>query len=105
MRHFLRPALAAVAAVTLLVAGVAAAQDAAGVAKPSCKRPEFPGRLASESQKRTFNKDIESYAECIKKYVADQQKIADDHIKAANQAAADYNNTVKQIQAEIDAAK
>ena len=75
------------------------------VSKPACKRPEFPGKMASDNQKRGFNKDIETFAECIKQYVADQQKQADSHIKAANQAAIDYNTTVKELQAEIDAAK
>ena len=101
------PAAATPAAGT---AGTAAAPAAGGdayatVNKPGCKRPEFPGRLASDLQKRAFNKDIEGYAECIKQYVAEQQKQADAHIKAANQAAVDYNSTVKELQAEIDAAK
>lgn len=83
----------------------APAVQAQDIAKPSCTRPQYPGKLASENQKRSFNKDVEGYAGCIKKYVSDQQKLADDHIKAANAAAAEYNDAVKQIQAEIDASK
>lgn len=85
-------------------APAAHAQDAT-IAKPTCARPQFPGKLASEGQKRSFNKDVEGYAACIKKYVGDHQKLADDHIKAANAAAAEYNDAVKQMQAEIDSAK
>jgi len=88
----------------LCAAPGALAQDA-NIAKPACSKPQFPGRLASENAKKTFNKDVETYAQCIKKYVADQQKLADDHIKAANAAAADYNNAVKELQSEIDKAK
>jgi len=86
-------------------AGAAIAQDSANITKPSCTKPQYPGRLASENQKKSFNKDVEGYAACIKKYVGEQQKLADDHIKAANAAAAEYNDAVKQMQADIDAAK
>ncbi|MEP7207818.1 MAG: hypothetical protein ABI920_12835 [Casimicrobiaceae bacterium] len=103
MKHPIRLALAVVAASSILGSGAAMAQET--VTKPTCKRPEYPGKGGTEVQKRTFNKDIEVYAECIKKYVAEQQRLADDHIKAANSAASEYNTTVKQIQAEIDAAK
>lgn len=95
----------AVCAAFACAAPFAVAQDAATVAKPSCNKPQYPGRLASETQKKSFNKDVETYAACIKKYVTDQQKLADDHIKAANAAAADYNNAVKELQTEIDKAK
>lgn len=91
----------------------ALAQDATpSVAKAECKKPQFPGRLASDNAKRAFTKDVSAYGDCIKKYVAAQQKVADEHnqiannhIKAANQAAAEYNAAVKEIQDEIDAAK
>lgn len=108
MARTLRLALiASFTATCALMGSVAQAQDAAPstVTKPACKKPEFPGKLASENQKKAFNKDIESFADCIKKYVAEQQKIADEHIKAANQAAADYNSAVKEIQSEINEAK
>ncbi len=108
MGRSLRLALVASFTATFALMGsIAAAQDApaGAVSKPACKKPEFPGKLASETQKRAFNKDIEGFADCIKKYVAEQQKIADDHIKAANQAAADYNNAVKELQSEINEAK
>ena len=88
-----------------LCAGFAGAAIAQDITKPSCTKPQYPGRLASENQKKSFNKDVEGYAACIKKYVGEQQKIADDHIKAANAAAAEYNDAVKQMQADIDAAK
>ena len=91
-------------AAMLAAAPAVLAQDA-NIAKPSCAKPQFPGRLASENLKKNFNKDVETYAQCIKKYVADQQKLADDHIKAANAAAAEYNTAVKELQSEIDKAK
>ncbi len=96
---------ALVLALPLAHVAPAAAEDATTVPKPDCKKPQFPGRLASDNQKRAFGKDVEAYGDCIKKYVTAQQKMADDYIKAANQAAADYNSTVKELQADIDAAK
>ena len=106
MARHLRPALILPLVLACgLAAPLAAAQDAPAVPKPDCKRPEFPGNLASDNQKRAFGKDVKAYGECIKKYVAAQQKEADLHVKAANEAAAAYNSAVKELQAEIDAAK
>lgn len=107
IRHAFRiAAIAALAGACTLVTGGVAAQES--VAKPTCKRPEYPGRAAGEDQAkanarlRSFNTEVETFAACIKQYVADQQRLADEHIKAANAAAADYNSAVKEIQAQID---
>lgn len=84
----------------------AAAQDAAAVNVPknSCKKPDYPGRLASDTQKRVWRKDVDGYSECIKKYIAAQQKSADEFVKAANGAIEEYNTAVKEFQEEMNKA-
>ncbi|MDQ6620225.1 MAG: hypothetical protein M3Z31_11100 [Pseudomonadota bacterium] len=104
-RHFVKSFTTCIGLALVCALPAAYAQDAATISKPDCKKPEYPGRLASDTQKRSFNKDVEGYAACIKKYVGEQQKLADDHIKAANQAAADYNTAVKELQTDIDSSK
>ena len=94
--------LTTLAAVTVAAtASLAYAQDTA-IAKHACKRPDVPTRTASESAKKAFNSDVEAYSACISKYVKEHQKLADDHIKAANGAAAEYNTAVREMQAQIE---
>ena len=68
------------------------------VPRHACKKPEFPGRLASDGQKRAFRTAVDAYAECIKKYVAAQQKNAEAFVKAGNTAIDEYNTAVKEFQ-------
>lgn len=104
-----------VAVAAALLAAVASAQQgapaspapAAGPApQHSCGKPgEFPGNLASDTQKRTWQKDYVAYVDCLKKFVTDEQAIADPHIKAANAAINEYNAAVKAYNEQIEKAK
>jgi len=69
----------------------------ADMPKHNCSKPagEFPGNLASETQKRAYQKDFVAYTDCLKKFVEDQQQLAEPHAKAANSAANEYNAAVK----------
>jgi len=58
-----------------LAAPIAAAQ----ADKHDCKAPEFPGRLASTNQSKSFEKRATEYSQCIKAFV-DARSIA---VKAA----------------------
>ena len=91
-------------------AGAAFAQSpAAGPAQ--CAKPDpHPGRLASEQRIRGWNKEVNTWQECMKKYVAGIQAKADEAVKTANAAVAEsnaavnaYNATVKELQAQADA--
>ena len=53
---------------------------------------------SSDIQKRNFRKEVDVYAECIKKYVAVQQKNAEAFVKAGNAAIDEYNAAVKEFQ-------
>jgi hypothetical protein len=110
-RAMLAFALAAIAtataAQTTAPAAAAASPAASGpvLPKPSCgDKPEHPGRLASDSQKRNWRRDANTYLECFKKYVEDQRALAQRYQDAANAAIEEYNAAVKNMQQQIDAA-
>ncbi len=98
-----------------VAAGGAAAQSPAPAAAPAsksnCTKPgDHPGRLSSDNQRRGWNKELNGWQECMKKYVTEVQGRADVAVKAANAAVAEsnaavneYNAAVKEIQAQIDA--
>jgi len=85
----------------------AAPASSAPVPKPECgaKPGEYPGNLASDNQKRTWQKDFVAYIDCLKKFIQDQQALADPHVKAANAAINEYNAGVKAYNDEIQKAK
>jgi len=83
----------------------APATPAADVPKHNCTKPgEFPTSLSSDTQKRTFQKDYVAYTECLKKFALDQQRLAEPHTKAANDAATEYNAAVKTFNEAVEKA-
>lgn len=110
----LRFAFTMLAGCALLGAAVAQtpapAASTGGAAK--CAKPDdHPGRLASDQRRRGWDKEVIAWQECMKAYVAEKQAKADAAVKVANAAVAEsnaavneYNDTVKVIQAQVDAA-
>ena len=97
LRFALVPRLAA-AVTTAAAASVFAqtAPDPASLPKPACTKPgEYPGRLASDRQVRTWQGEVRAYGDCIKKFAEEQRTIADLHVKAANAAIEEHNAVVK----------
>jgi hypothetical protein len=113
MIHAFIRAIAACALATLAFASLAQqapapapAASAAAVPKHSCVKPgEYPGNLASDAQRRGWQKDFVAYIDCLKKFVEEQQALADPHVKAANAAVNEYNAGVKDYNAQIEKAK
>ena len=118
MKHRAILAIAAIACAVLggqavaqtPAAAPAAAAPAAANAplpKPECgaKPGEYPGNLASENQKRAWQKDYVGYIDCLKKFIEDQQALAEPHVKAANEAINEYNAGVKAYNEEVQKAK
>jgi hypothetical protein len=101
----------------LLASGAVMSQTPAapGAAAPAsgsnCGKPEpHPGRLSSDMRRKQWNKDLQTWQDCMKKYVTDVQVRADKAVKDANAvvaesnaAVAEYNAAVKDVQAQIDA--
>ena len=101
-------ACAAVGAMSQQPAAPAAAPTAAAapVPRPACTKPgQFPGSLASENQKRIWQKSYVEYVDCLKKFIGEQQALAEPHVKASNDAINEYNEGVKAYNAEIEKAK
>jgi len=119
----LAAAAAFAAAASLAIAQTPAAAPAAAPATApaatpaadtsSCGKPDpHPGRLASNEKMRNWNKEVQAWQECMKKHIGELQSKADVAVKNANAAVADsngaiatYNATVKDLQAQADAAK
>jgi hypothetical protein len=106
----------ALAASLLVSAGLALAQSsdapkapaAVDVPKPNCaNKPEYPGKLAMQSDLRrnSFKREIDAYKACMLAYVEEQKVRQQSHLTAANAAINEYNETMKKIAAEQEAAK
>ena len=98
----------ALAAILTATAGFAFAQApaapaapaAAPVDKPKCDpKPEYPGRLAMQSDLRrnSFTREIAAYKACMMAYVEVQKVQQQAHLQAANGAITEYNDTMKSI--------
>ncbi|HEV2219333.1 MAG TPA: hypothetical protein VGV08_02125 [Casimicrobiaceae bacterium] len=84
----------------------AAPAGAAAMPKHSCVHPdEFPGKLASESRLKAWQKDFVAYIDCLKKFYDEQQALAKPHVDAANAAVVEYNNGVKEYNQTMQKAK
>jgi hypothetical protein len=102
----------ALAATLLATAGIALAQAPAApsvdIPKPNCgTKPEYPGKLAMQSDLRrnSFKREIDAYKACMLGYVEEQKVRQASHLAAANAAIQEYNDTMKKIAAEQEAAK
>jgi hypothetical protein len=84
----------------------AAALSGAPVTKNPCDKPDaFPGNLASEKQQRAWQKTMDAYGACTKKFADEQRAIAESAIKAGNDAVSEYNAEVQKAKDEIEKAK
>lgn len=104
--------LAALAAATFASAAIAQqsapAAPAAAAAPPkhACTKPgEYPGNLASDNQRKAWQKEFVAYIDCLKKFVEEQQALAKPHVEAANAAINEYNAGVKDYNSQIEKAK
>ena len=84
----------------------APAKSAAPTPKHNCVKPsEFPGNLASDNQRRTWQKSYVDYVECLKTFVKEQQALAEPHVRASNEAIEEHNNAIKDYNAQVEKAK
>lgn len=98
-------------AAALLAGSTALAQTAAPATGTNCAKLEpHPGRLASDTQRKQWTRDLQTWQECMRKYVTEAQsraakavKEANDFVAESNAAVTDYNAAVKEAQAQIEA--
>ena len=78
----------------------------ATVAKHNCTVPgEFPGSLATDRQRQTWQKDYTAYSDCMKKFIGEQKALAEPYLKAYNAAIDEYNATIKVLNEQIEKAR
>jgi hypothetical protein len=76
------------------------------VPKHACAKPgDHPGGLASDTQRRAWQKEYVGYTDCLKKFINDQKAIAEPHVKAYNAAVDEYNESVKTFNEQIEKAR
>jgi len=69
----------------------------------TCVKPEFSGRLATDTSMTAFNRQFKAYGECVKQYVEQNKSIAEAATAAANRAVDEYNTYTADIKAKIEA--
>lgn len=52
-----------------------------------------------------FNREAKTYADCIKKYIADTKAVSDANIEAGNNAIKDFNAYIEEVDARQAAMK
>ncbi len=98
----------ALAALATLPAWAQSAPSSSSIAisRNTCQKPdEYPGKLASDARRRAWQKTMDDYGACIKKYAADQRAIVDAAMKAGNDAVEEYNGVVTQAKEALEKAK
>ncbi len=83
----------------------AASASTVTVAPPTCVKPEFPGPFSDQRRFDRFNKESKSYADCIKKYIAETKAVSDANIAAGNAAIKDFNAYIEEVDARQAAMK
>jgi hypothetical protein len=104
-----RITLAATVALCFAIPAVHAADPApVTVAPPKCDpKPEYPGRLAMQSDNRAnaFRKELDVYKTCMSDYLTVRKATIKANEDASNGAISDYNAVMKKINDAQTAAK
>ena len=77
------------------------------VPKHKCEpKPEYPGRLAmqSDTRRKIFDRDIKTYKDCMDGYLAERKVAMKANEENANAAIGEYNEVMKKINADQAAA-
>jgi hypothetical protein len=72
------------------------------VPKHKCEpKPEYPGRLAMQSDTRSklFEREVKAYQACMNKYLDDRKAVMKANEENANAAIAEYNAVMKALNA------
>ncbi|HLX23951.1 MAG TPA: hypothetical protein VKR38_11430 [Usitatibacter sp.] len=104
-----RATVVAALAICFAIPAVHAADAAAtAVPPPKCDpKPEYPGKLALQSDNRakSFRKELDTYKDCVNAYLADRTAAVKANEAAANTIINDYNAVMKKINDAQTAAK
>jgi ABC-type sugar transport system substrate-binding protein len=98
--------LCAAGAVAAQAPAPAPAPEAAPVAaaKSTCGKPEdHPGKNASDTRRRAWQRDVTAWQDCMKKYIETNKAQGDVYFKAANEAVEEFNKATNMWNEQIKA--
>ncbi len=81
--------------------------QAEDVPKHKCEpKPEYPGRLALQSDTRRglYEREVKAYQACMNKYLDERKVVMKANEESANAAIAEYNAVMKALNAAQEAA-
>ena len=68
------------------------------VAKPKCEpKPEYPGRLASDTRRKVFDREMKGYKDCMNVYLEERKAAMKANELAANAAIEEHNAVMKKV--------
>ena len=82
--------------------------QAEDVPKHKCEpKPEYPGRLALQSDTRRglYEREVKAYQACMNKYLDERKVVMKANEENANAAITEYNAVMKALNAAQEAAK
>ena len=95
-------------AATVAVAQTPAPAAAAAPVVPPAKcepKPEYPGRLASDTRNKVFEREMKAYKDCMNAYLDERKAAIKANEVAANAAIEEHNAVMKKVQEEQAAAR
>ena len=71
---------------------------AVSIPGPKCEpKPEWPGRLATDSRKKLFDREMKMYKDCMNAYLEERKVHLKAHEQAANAAIEEHNAVMKKV--------
>lgn len=75
-----------------------AAAPSVTVPPPKCEpKPEWPGRLATDSRRKLFDRELKQYKDCMNAYLEERKAHLKANEVAANAAIEEHNTVMKKI--------
>ncbi|MFI4925791.1 MAG: hypothetical protein ACHQJ7_11705 [Vicinamibacteria bacterium] len=71
------------------------------IAGHTCAKPEFPGKVATQSRQKKWSDDFKGYIECLKTYIGERNAAIEANSKAARTAVEEFNADVAEFNAHI----
>jgi len=60
-----------------------------------CSEPYKPYSITTQLELDSYQRDVSDYKQCIETYIEEQNEAAEDHVKAAGDAADTWNSFVR----------
>jgi hypothetical protein len=94
-------------AASLVLCATTPFAQVADVPKHKCEpKPEYPGRIAlqSDTRRKLYEREVKAYQECMNKYLDERKAAMKANEDNANAAIVEYNAVMKKLNADQEAA-